>query len=180
MPGVETVHTSVEPARPCEDRQHNGKTHLNKQGGSRSSALHKEAVVLFQWAECHMLSLRAEHKRGLDNVQLDWISQQSITPGEWSLKRDLFQDIVLYFGRPDIDLFTSHLNCQVSQFFSHYLHPRAEVMDALMSPWPQGLLYVFPPIPLFPWVFSCLREQRSVLILVAPWWPYRPWFSMIQ
>lgn len=33
LPGVETVHTSVEPARPCEDRQHNGKTHLNKQGG---------------------------------------------------------------------------------------------------------------------------------------------------
>lgn len=58
------------------------KAHLNKQGGSRSFSLHKEALILFAWVEKTVCSLRAEHIRGLENTQADWLSRTSIQPGE--------------------------------------------------------------------------------------------------
>lgn len=50
------------------------KAHIIKQGGSKSSALHKKARRLFLWAEHQLWSVRAEHIRGLDNIQADWLS----------------------------------------------------------------------------------------------------------
>lgn len=47
---------------------------------------------------------------------------------------------MIQFGSLEVDLFASHLNCQVPRFFTQYLHLRAEAIDALTSPWPQGIL----------------------------------------
>lgn len=147
------------------------KSHINKQGGSKSSALHREARKLFLWAERHLRSVRTEHVRGLDNVQVDWLSRSRVDPGEWSLRTEIFNEIVQRFGKPVVDLFASHLNCQIQRFFSQYIHPRAEAMDALTSPWPLGLLYAFPPIPLIPrllWKIGSAPVGDSGSSVVAP------------
>lgn len=61
------------------------KAHI-KQGGSRSSQLlHKETLLLFTLVEEHLEGIRAEHVRGLDNTQTDWLSREVVSPGEWSL-----------------------------------------------------------------------------------------------
>lgn len=62
------------------------KAHINKQEGSRSLGLHKEFLKLFSWAEKHILSIRAEHIKVVDNVEADWLSREYMDPGEWSLK----------------------------------------------------------------------------------------------
>lgn len=156
------------------------KAYLNKQGGTRSSQLHKEALLLFAWAEEYLEGLRAEHVRGLDNVQADWLSRETVSPGEWALHPDSFARITDRFVVPIVDLFASHQNRQVPRFFSRYYHPEAEGLDVLTEKWPKGLLYAFPPIPLFPRVLRNIRQQKATVILVAPWWLHRPWFSMIQ
>lgn len=74
----------------------------------------------------------------------------------------------------------SPTNYQVPRYFTRYYHQGAEATDALMSPWPQGLLYVFPPIPLIPKVLRKVRLLKAVIILVAPRWPRHPWFFMLQ
>lgn len=53
-------------------------------------------------------------------------------------------------------------------------------MDELTSLWPAGLLYAFPPIPLLPKVVRRIRQQRALVILVAPWWLRRLWFSALH
>lgn len=155
------------------------KSHITNRG-SRSTTVHKEATLLFHWAEKHLASIHAEHIRGRDNLGADWLSRQDILAGGWALNRDVFKEIVNSLGNPKVDLFASAHNCQLPRFFSRYHHPQAEGMNALTSPWPSGLLYAFPPIRLFPKVIRKIRQQRVRLILVAPWWPRRPWFLSLH
>lgn len=132
------------------------------------------------WAEFHVQAIRAEHVRGIDNIQADWLSRETISQGDWTLHRTAFNLLISHFGHPEIDLFASHQNRQVPRFYTRYFHPEAEGLDALTSPWPATLLYAFPPIPLLPRVIRLIIQQKANVILVAPWWPRRPWFSMIQ
>lgn len=101
-------------------------------------------------------------------------------PAEYTLSHKYFQRIVSHFAIPVVDLFVSELNRYVLRFFTQYYHFQAEAMDALMSPWPSGLLYAFTPIPLLPKVLRKFRGQKSTLIMVTPWWPRRPWLSMFH
>lgn len=41
--------------------------HMSTNGGSKSTALYKEAVLLFHWAEWWLVLIRVEHIRGRDN-----------------------------------------------------------------------------------------------------------------
>lgn len=93
------------------------KAHVNKQGGTRSSRLHGEALLLFAWTENHLESIRAEHVRGLDNIQVDWLSRETISLGEWALHIDVFSLLTEHFGVLDVDLFATHRNRKVPRFF---------------------------------------------------------------
>ncbi|XP_048352202.1 uncharacterized protein LOC125432571 [Sphaerodactylus townsendi] len=119
------------------------KSYLNRQVGSRSADLQKEALLVFQWTETHVLSIRAEHIQGNLNVQADRLSRQSIHPGEWRLKEEFFQMIPRTLGTSVLDLFASNLNKQLPRFMSRFHHPEVENMDALSSSWPHRILYAF-------------------------------------
>nr|XP_056713104.1 RNA-binding protein 33 [Euleptes europaea] len=150
------------------------KAHLNKQEGTRSSTLHREAVKLFRWAQFKVLSIRAEHIKGALNVEADWLSRQQVNEGEWSLDQDSFRLITQKFGLPEVDLFTSSDNSKLPRFFSRFFHPDAERIDALLSPWPRTLLYAFPPLPIIPKVLRKIQMEKANVLLVAPFWPRRP------
>lgn len=146
------------------------KAHLNKQGGVEIGG----PLQLFRWVESHIRSIRAEHVKGVDNVQVDWLSRKTMDPGEWALKRELFQCIAARFGHLSVDLFAPTLNHQVPKFYTRYHHLQ------VTSQWPPGLLYAFPPIPLLPKVVRKLKGHRASIILVAPDWLRQPWFSTLQ
>lgn len=98
----------------------------------------------------------------------------------WSLHPSVFQEIARRFGMPNVDLFASLANAQVSRFFVRFPALRAEGVDALRSPWPRGLLYAFPPTPLLPRVIRKVIAERAQVLLMAPFWPRRPWFADLQ
>lgn len=123
------------------------RAHINHQGVSKSLRLHKEAWRFLCWAELHLASLRAEHIKGVSNIQGDWLSRETIDPVDWSLKVGVSADHRLFWTPLD-GPFPTHLNSQVPRFFSRYLHYGTEATNALISKWPQGLLYAFPPIPI--------------------------------
>lgn len=156
------------------------KAHVNKQGGTRSSRLHKETLLLFRWVESHREAIRAEYVLCQHNTVADWLSRQQIAPGELTLHPDIFTLLTDHFGIPIVDLFATYQNRQLPRFFVRYFHPKAESFDALTSRWPKGLLYAFPPIPLISKVLRLVRQHKAQVILVAPWWLRRPWFSTIQ
>ncbi|XP_061466244.1 pleckstrin homology domain-containing family A member 7 isoform X3 [Rhineura floridana] len=153
------------------------KSHLNRQGGTRSRPLQDLASLIFVWAEQHLQSLKAEHLRGIWNVTADWLSRQQVFPGEWKLHPAIFHRLQCRFGALSVDLFASSRNCRLPRYFARYLDSTAEAVDALTTPWPDGLLYAFPPIPLLAKTLRKARTERAQLVLVAPFWPRRPWFS---
>ncbi|XP_034258760.1 uncharacterized protein LOC117655422 [Pantherophis guttatus] len=154
------------------------KAHINRQGGTRSKALMREASRLFRWAESHLASIHTSHISGSANVQADALSRSVVDQTEWSLDPLLFQDIVHRFGLPAVDLFASESNHQLPRFYTRFPVPGAEAVDALISPWPCGLLlYAFPPLPLISRVIRKLLQEQAELILLAPFWPRQPWFA---
>lgn len=52
-------------------------------------------------------------------------------------------------------------------------------MGALAHPWPEVLLYPFPPLSLISPTLARVREQGLSLILIAPRWPSRHWVAEI-
>ena len=49
---------------------------------------------------------------------------------EWALDKDIFQEDVCRFGKPDIDLFASRLNHKLEKYISFRPDPNAMAVDA--------------------------------------------------
>lgn len=155
------------------------KAFINRQGGTRSKGLMKEASQLFQWEEFRLLSIKAEHLPGIANTEADWLSRRSLDDGEWSLHPRVFNLITRVLGRPEVDLFASPDKAQVPVFLSQTPNPQVLGVNTLFYPWPPVLLYAFPPFPLIQAVFQQVRWFNAKLILVVLNWPCRPWYPAI-
>lgn len=136
------------------------KTHINHQGGSRFPALNKEAQFLLHWAERHLRSLSAEHIKGINNVEEDWLS---------TISDEAFSEVMVRFGDPVVDLFATAGNSKGKSFMSRFFHPEAVATDARTSPWPPGLLYVFPPFTLIPAVIRRGKRCSHPAVLAPRW-----------
>ncbi|XP_073406275.1 uncharacterized protein [Dendrobates tinctorius] len=154
--------------------------YINRQGGTRSLPLMSIAGKILEMAEVHLLSLSALHIRGVDNSRADYLSRQALYQGEWVLSRHVFEMIASEWGRPEIDLFATRANRRVKRFASLYRSDNPDILDALQAPWTFQLAYAFPPMVLLPTVVRKIRQERARVILIAPFWPKRPWFSWLR
>ena len=152
--------------------------YINHQGGTRSRAIMREVEWILQWAESNVPLLSAVYIPGVDNWTADFLSRTIVDPGEWSLHPEVFQELCRRWGRPDVDLMASRLNCKVPVYLARARDPKACGVDALVAPWQHfRLLYVFPPIPLLPKLLRRIALEGIPAILIAPDWPRRSWFA---
>ncbi|KAL0191693.1 hypothetical protein M9458_014391, partial [Cirrhinus mrigala] len=142
--------------------------HINHQGGIRSSKLHALAHKLLVWSRRHFLSLRATHVLGILNRGADLLSRENPLYGEWRLHPQIVDLLWERFGQAAIDLFTSRENAHCPMFFSLRDDDAPLSMDALAHPWPNVLLYAFPPLCLISPTLAWVKEQSRTLILIAP------------
>lgn len=154
------------------------KAFINRQGGTRSKGLMKEATSLFLWAEKH-LSIRAEHLPGVQNSEADWLSRRAVDEGEWSLHPQVFQLITALLGKPEIDLFASPENNQVPAFIARKPSPLTLGVNALTYPWPPVLLYAFSPFPLIQPVLQRIKRIKATVIHITPNWPHQPCYPTL-
>ncbi|CAM4558259.1 unnamed protein product [Leuciscus chuanchicus] len=82
-------------------------SHINRQGGLKSTSLYRLAKRLLIWAQHNLRSLRAVHVPGLQNVGPDRLSRNKIPLGEWSLHPQTVRLLWERFGRAEVDLFAS-------------------------------------------------------------------------
>lgn len=148
------------------NRQHGHEGPYQSTGGTHSRSLMGETERLMLWTERHIFSLKAEHISGSLNLQADWLSRGHLAQSEWMLHPQLFQILCHKFRTPILDLFATAQNVQLLRYFSR-----------LRSPWPQGLFYTFPPIPLLPTVIRKPMVEQVDLLLVAPLWPRQLWIA---
>ncbi|KAI2658972.1 ORF V: Enzymatic polyprotein [Labeo rohita] len=151
-------------------------SYINHQGGLRSRPLYKLAHQILVWSQGKLLSLRAVFVPGYLNVGADVLSRQGPRPGEWMLHPEVVKQIWRVFGPAQVDLFATRDNAQCPLWYS-LVHPAPLGLDAMVQTWPRLRLYAFPPIALLPGVLERVRRDGVSLLLVAPFWPGRVWFS---
>lgn len=154
--------------------------HINHMGGTRSAMLTEVTERLLTWAWPRLAGLRAAYVPGPQNLVADFLSRQSLQPGEWRLHPEVVSEIWRSFGRAQVDLFASREATHCPLWFSLMEDMSPLGQDALAHDWPDVLLYAFPPLPLiFPTLHRVLQEGHH-LLLVAPFWPGRTWFPLLR
>ncbi len=134
---------------------------------------------LLLWSQKHLRSLRAVHIPGVFNRAADELSRQPALPGEWRLHPQVVQLIWDFFGAAQVDLLASPDSTRCQLFYS--LTEGTLGTDALAHSWPQGLRkYAFPPVSLLAQTLCKVREDEEQVLLVAPDWPNRTWFSELM
>ncbi len=128
------------------------------------------------WSQYKFLSLRAVHVPGILNLAADFLSRQKLRPGEWMLNHQTVSQIWDLFGKAEVDLFASQESSQCQLWFS-LSSPTTLGIDAFAHPWPNVMLYAFPPIKLIPAVLCRVKVSSARLLLIAPFWPSQTWFS---
>ena len=158
--------------------------YINKQGGTRSSPLMNLTRNLYDRAVRLSATIQATHIKGDLNTVADILSRKrQILKTEWTLGVANFKWVEKesLFGRPTVDLFANRFNTQTAKFIAPHFDPRAIAQDALASPWPNEILYAFPPTTILDKVLiKMLQERPKRLLLIAPYQPTATWFAALQ
>ncbi|PIK62609.1 hypothetical protein BSL78_00505 [Apostichopus japonicus] len=159
-------------------QHHSGGLH-QPAGGTHSEKLCRLAWEVITAAEDSGTILRASHIAGKLNVMADALSRGHLDPNEWTLEQETCNRIFAIFGKPMIDLFATYTNSKLQTFCSRRFHPQAYHTDAMSLPWDHLEAYVFPPLCMVGQVLRKIRNSKGRFILIAPFWPRRPWFAEI-
>jgi hypothetical protein len=151
--------------------------YLNKQGGVHSRMLNLEATTFYQWLIAREIRIIAIHRRGVDNALADFLSRHRADSREWALCRPVVSKQFQLWGTPLIDLFASDRNCQVPMYCSMGADPAALKVDAFQLVWTGWEAFAFPPIALIQKTLNKVRAERASIVMVAPRWPRRPWYT---
>ena len=109
----------------------------------------------------------------------DQLSRQRLSINSWKLNPVVFHQIALRWGTPNIDLFASDVDHQLPIFCSRTASPQAFASDALSISWKNVSAYAFPPLGLIPRVLSKIRIDQARVLMIAPFWPSRVWFTSL-
>ncbi|MGW8182217.1 MAG: hypothetical protein ACWGQW_26105, partial [bacterium] len=158
------------------------KSYINRQGGTHSWSLMEETQLLFQLVMSNQWTLKARHIAGKLNVLADQLSRAGqVIATEWTLHPQVVEMLFTKWGRPLIDLCATSLNNQCPLYVSPVPDPQALAVDCLSVNY-QGLnAYAFPPQQILSRILQRYMTVSSCrLIVVAPWWPLRPWFPTLN
>lgn len=93
-------------------------SYINRQGGTHSLPLLQLSRSLLLWSQDHLQSLRATHVPGILNQGADLLSRGGPLVREWRLHPKVVSQIWDWFGKADVDLFSSRENTHCPLFFS--------------------------------------------------------------
>ena len=144
--------------------------YINHQGGTHLIPLCLETLRLLSWCR---------HIPGQQNLLAVFLSRGNFLPSEWSLHPSVFQQILRVSPPPFVDLFASSLSHLLPWYSARADDPSAWALDAFSISWSDFLGFAFPPFALLPRVHEKVALDQTALLLVAPFWPKRPWFPRL-
>ncbi len=174
LPAQRCLHVQL-----CMDNK-TAVTYVNKMGGTRSPVLCQLAVDMWKWCQERKIHLSAIFIPGVQNVEADRLSREVSISTELHLNSKVFRQIVAVYGMPEVDLFATAVNKQVSRYITWIPDPLALATDALTQDWGQfQLSYLFPPMNLISKCLLKIRDEKAKAILVTPVWKSRPWYPVL-
>ena len=153
-------------------------SYINKMGGIKSPHSNLLAKEIWEWAADKNIWLSAAHIPGKDNIIADYKSRNFELSAEWGVTTHIFNKIIKQFGMPDIDLFATRLNKQVTKFVSWQPDPEAFAIDAMTLNWNNFYSYCFPPFSIIAKTLMKIRHDRANAVIVVPMWTTQQWFPM--
>lgn len=147
--------------------------------GSRHRHLGLAAEPLLRAVLRWRVHLQPLHIPGVRNVLADRLSRITPPRNEWALSRLAFNMICSELATPTIDWFASAANHQVARYASLRPDPHATFVNAFAVSWEGELGLFVPPLNLLSRVLSRIQDTGASGIVVAPFWPTRPWFPLL-
>lgn len=151
-------------------------SYINRYGGCRSPEMHRIAKRVWEWCDERNHSIFATYIKSKDNFIADELSRSNEYYSEWALGDHYFSQICKFLGKPDVDLFASYNNYKCSTYCSWRPDPKASFVDAFSFEWKGSHFYAFPPFAVVGKVLQKIRDEQSMLIVVAPSWSSQPWY----
>ena len=152
--------------------------YIRHQGGTHSIELSGEVWNVLNLCLAHNIHLLVKHIPGRFNTLADRMSRiDKPISTEWSLNQEIANKIFQIMDFPSIDLFATRLNHRLPIYVSPIPDQKALSIDALSMDWNRIHAYAFPLFHLIPAVINKIRLSQCKIVLIAPLWPYRPWFS---
>ena len=152
-------------------------SYLKKQGGTHSPDLCVAVWNTLLWCQQNSIVLQVRHIPGRFNILADQLSRLTKPiQTEWTLKQSVVNRICQLTNFPNIDLFATRPNHRLLMYVSPISDDEALAIDALTMNWNGIHGYAFPPFHIIPNVLDKIRQFRCKIVLIAPFWPFRPWF----
>lgn len=151
--------------------------YINNFGGCRSSSCHKVAKEIWQYCEQLDSFIFASYINTKANYVADELSRAARDSSDFKLCKEVFDEICMNFGIPEIDLFASHHTNQCKEFYSWYPDPLSLGVDAFTHVW-RDKFYAFPPFCLISRVLQKINEDNIRGVVVAPVWKAQPWYPL--
>ncbi|MCG8432340.1 MAG: hypothetical protein MJA29_14375, partial [Candidatus Omnitrophica bacterium] len=153
---------------------------INKQGSVKAWGLTDLAWDFWSLVDGLGMDVQARFIPGHLNVAADQCSRGNQTIStEWSIDPAVLTAIWSSWGTPDVDLFATRWNRKLAKFVSPVPDNLAWKVNALTFSWEGMFVYAFPPWKILQDVLMKIKEERVTAILIAPYWPYRPWFPLL-
>lgn len=155
-------------------------SYINRMGGVQFENLNLLAKEIWRWCEERDIWVFASYIPSKENFKADAESRSLDYNTEFELTKDGFQKIVMELGKPKIDLFASRANSKCNRYISWKIDPHAISIDAFTVSWKEYFFYAFPPFSIIIRALQKIRQERSIGIVVVPYWPSQPWFPLFQ
>jgi len=153
---------------------------INNMGSCASMSCDFETKMIWNWAIERNIWISASHIPGSQNTEADKESRKNETYTEWKLNENIFSEIISNFEfQPNIDLFASRINKQLSCFVSYRPDPEATHINSFTIDWSNLEIYAFPPFSCIGKVLQKIIHDKAKGIIVVPNWPTQPWYSLL-
>jgi len=154
---------------------------INQMGTGHSPKLDKLTKDIWDWCIEQHIWLTMARIPGCENVEADKESRTFRRCTEWCLKKTLFTNACAKLNvTPNINLFASRINCQITPYVSYRADPAAFAINAFHMSWQHHLFYAFPPISLITRVLQKIQEEKATGLLLVPKWPTQPWWPKLM
>ena len=151
--------------------------YINNMGGCKSIDCNRLAVDIWNWCLERQIYVIAAFLPGKYNIEADYFSRHFNDQLEWQMNKKIFKKLCNIWGTPDIDLFASRINAQLTNYVAWKPDPEALFIDAFTFSWQRKFMYIFPPFSLIGDVVKKIFEDQAKALLIVPIWTTQPWFT---
>ena len=153
--------------------------YIKHMGGTRVKEYNDLAYKIWSFCMDKGIWITIAHLSGVLNVEADEKSRKFNDNIEWSLNSELFDRIITFFPKPDIDLFATRLNFKIKPFVSWNPDPESIAVDAFTLDWSLYYSYVFAPFSVIQRCLTKIQRDGAKTLMIVPWWPTAVWWPQM-